>query len=90
MASIPVFDALRHPALLAAAITAHRAERLRHRCPVPLGMVAWVCTTVATVAVLAALAAAGRAPAFLRVWAPTIVTTWAGLVALTAAVGLTA
>ena len=54
----------------------------------PYCMVAWVCTAVATGAVGAALAAAGRLPSALGRWAPSIVVAWAGSVALLVAAGL--
>lgn len=55
----------------------------------PYCMVAWVCTAVATVAVAAALAAAGRLPSALGRWAPSILVAWAGAVTLVLLVGLT-
>ena len=54
----------------------------------PYCMVAWLCTGVATAAVLAALAAAGRLPAAFRRWAPTLVAGWAGAVAVVVTAGL--
>lgn len=54
----------------------------------PYCMIAWVSTICATMAGLAALAAAGRAPSFLARWAPTIVVGWVGAVALLVATGL--
>lgn len=55
----------------------------------PYCIVAWVCTAVTTVAILAALAAAGRLPTALQTWAPTILVTWVGVVALVVFFGLT-
>ena len=54
----------------------------------PYCLVAWICTAVATLAVAAALAAAGKLPRALRTWAPTLVVAWSGAVALVVAFGL--
>lgn len=54
----------------------------------PYCMVAWLCTGVATAAVLAALGTAGRLPVALSRWAPSLVIAWAATVTLLVTVGL--